>query len=599
MSRIIINLESTSALKPSEYRQFVRGWKPDPLLKSIFAKQTGTEKKFRITKTLSGSTVKVTTEVPPTVKHAVEAANCSITPIDYIRGYVQDKHGRSLKIGKILKANSPESQIFVSDEKRKHDLRILNKENYVVVISIHPYDIAGMSTDRNWTSCMDLRSLKYDKRINVKSEIDNNSIIAYLVDVKDPNINKPFARVLAKKFTSEAGTEIYKIDAAYPIQDKLLSSALNEWLETYVNPYLPKVDNDYTSYHLPENSYHDGDSDTEISFHNLIKTEDAHNLFNYSKGLLPSRPNIIKFFQVTQGIDLSSLPTDYKTSRKILMILMMGMMYSESNPDYIPKEDSIKYTSLYLKQLSKTIKLTLVEEMLARAAGNPSNTLMLLSDYAEVVKGFNKQEADVRSKYESTISDFINHVVDLKGKTEVLKRVIPKNSSQETFLMDVIENLDAFMLINASPSLYYGVLAVNWQTLDNIMTKDELLGMFEQSYSSLHKQFAYTGQINTSFPERSRIGAYWGTMISFLCVAAGDLFDSPEEVEFETLASVLRDLESLLQAKRVTEFNPKPLRYIHEESVFGSGFYNSIYKRRLESLLNTLPKLKEVAQLRY
>lgn len=599
MSRIIINLESTSALKPSEYRQFVRGWKPHPLLKSIFAKQTGSDKKFRIIKSLSGSNVKITAEVPPTVKQAVEKANCSITPIDYIRGYVQDKHGRLVKIGKILKAESPESQIFVSDERRKHDLRILNKENYVVVISIHPYDLAGMSTDRAWTSCMDLRNVKYDKRLNVKSEIDNHSIIAYLVDVNDPNISKPFARVLAKKFTSEAGTEVYKIDAAYPIQDKMLSAMLNEWLDTHVNPRLPKVENDYTTYSLPESSYRDGDSDSEISLLNIIKTEDAHNLFHYSKNLLPSRPNIIKFFQVTQGIDLSSLPTDYATSRKILTILMMGMMYSESSPDYINKQDSLKYTALYLKHFSRTSKLNLAEELLTRVAGTPSNTLMLFSDYSEMVLKFDDSTRAIRSKYESVLLDFINHFIDLNAKTELLKKVIPRTSSQETFLMDVLENLDTFMLINASPSLYYGVLAVNWQTLDNIMTKEELLYMFERAYSSLHKHFAYTKQINTSFPERSKIGGYWGMMIALLCVAGGDLFDSPEEVEFETLASVLRDLEQSLASKRTTEFNPKPLQYIHEESVFSSKFYDSTYKRRLESLMNTLPLVKEKTKLRY
>lgn len=597
MSKIKIRFQSTSALKPSEYRQFVRGWKPHPLLKNIFARQTGNTKKFRIIKTLSGLNLDITATVPALVQRAVEYAQCNITPIDYVRGYVQDKYGRLVKIGKILKANSPEHDMYVSDEQRKHDLRILNKENYVVVISIHPYDIAGMSTDRSWTSCMDLKKKDSDRVIDVKSEIDNHSIIAYLVDVKDPNITKPFARVLAKKFISDAGTEVYKIDAAYPIEDKMLSATLNKWLNTYVNPNLPKVENDYTTFRLPETSYRDGESDRELLHESLIKVEDAHNLFKYNAGHLPSIANIIRFMKVTQGSDFSSLPTDYVNSRKILLAMMKAIMYSESDIAHLAKPASMRFVGQYLKHLSRTEKLTLIEEMVARTAESPSNTLMLFSDYADKVRKFDRNEREVRSMYESTMRDYLEHYLDLKAKNDLYRRVVPRSVSLETFLIDIIENLKNFMSVNVSPSHYYGVLAVNWQTIDNIMTKDELLDMFNNSFDSLHRQFAYTGQINSSNPEQSRIGGYWGLMIGMLCTTSSDLFDWPEGVQFETLSSVLKDLDSLLAKGKAQNFNKNLILFIHSECGYNTGTYNSAYKKKLEDLLVTLPNVQAKVQL--
>jgi hypothetical protein len=105
--------------------------------------------------------------------------------------------------------------------------------DYEIVISRHPYDIAGMSSDRNWTSCMDLGlvGIVYkDKTVNnginniyIKSFIEEGGLISYLIKSDDKNINKPLGRALIVPYKSEQNNEIY-----YKVPDKIYGSVINE-----------------------------------------------------------------------------------------------------------------------------------------------------------------------------------------------------------------------------------------------------------------------------------------------------------------------------------------------------------------------------------
>ena len=59
---------------------------------------------------------------------------------------------REIKIGGLIKD---------SEMKKMFDQRLgestLKNNSRILIISHHPYDIAGMSTDKDWTSCMDVR----------------------------------------------------------------------------------------------------------------------------------------------------------------------------------------------------------------------------------------------------------------------------------------------------------------------------------------------------------------------------------------------------------------------------------------------------------
>jgi type IV secretory pathway VirB4 component len=93
-----------------------------------------------------------------------------------VNGYIFKKDDKELKnkqrlipvLNKIFKQNpSKYTQLEldkITDSFNKR-LKTSRKENIKCLICIthNPYDVAGMSTDRNWTSCMNLDTGKYKK----------------------------------------------------------------------------------------------------------------------------------------------------------------------------------------------------------------------------------------------------------------------------------------------------------------------------------------------------------------------------------------------------------------------------------------------------
>ena len=73
-------------------------------------------------------------------------------------------------------------------------------KSYYIVFSKHPIDVAGQSTNRGWTSCMNLYTGS-NKRY-VQWDIKNGTMVAYLVREDDLNIKNPTARVSIKPFVN-------------------------------------------------------------------------------------------------------------------------------------------------------------------------------------------------------------------------------------------------------------------------------------------------------------------------------------------------------------------------------------------------------------
>ncbi len=111
--------------------------------------------------------------------------------------------------------------------------------DYLIVISRHPYDVAGASTGRSWAreSCM---SLEYSKASpgatqwkTVPHAIELGAFVAFLIRKDDKNINDPLARIFIKPYFDASNSEIvYKPDQTiYGKYDKLFLSIVNEWVE--------------------------------------------------------------------------------------------------------------------------------------------------------------------------------------------------------------------------------------------------------------------------------------------------------------------------------------------------------------------------------
>jgi hypothetical protein len=200
--------EFSEALKPSEYRNLVKGWD-----KTRYADLFGGRN--RIYLPLEAPETATTVRVNPQVGWEVERAGYKID--DYVKGIASKTDGgrvRQIKIGKLLTPAT--AQVFANDPARQ----ATKKADQLVVISRHPYDIAGMSTDRGWRSCMNLRNHGKMTRF-VPLDIEAGTVIAYLIDANDKNINRPQARMLIKPFVNILGDH----QVALGIEDQIYGSA--------------------------------------------------------------------------------------------------------------------------------------------------------------------------------------------------------------------------------------------------------------------------------------------------------------------------------------------------------------------------------------
>lgn len=121
--------------------------------------------------------------------------------IDYEKGLCRDKDGRQIRIGKLLTKLGEDKLLKTYNQSKSDTLK--NTDDLQIVISRHPYDIIGMSTNRGWTTCHDLNDKRYGGRHlhNISSDLKKGTLVAYLIRKSDRNISNPISRCLL--FNSE------------------------------------------------------------------------------------------------------------------------------------------------------------------------------------------------------------------------------------------------------------------------------------------------------------------------------------------------------------------------------------------------------------
>ncbi len=189
-------------------------------------------------------------------KHGVEVH-------DYVNGHAKDKYGRMMKIGKALQqTNAPAELInhFNSDPERANAKQHANLQ---VVVSRHPYDVAGMSTNRAWTSCMDMDCKKKGNISNahyLHREIKNGTHVAYLTQKGDDDVKHPVARIALKPFTSEDGTHhlLRPENKQYGSAASSFEHTVNGWINEHFKP------KDGMFYHMHHTSYNDGEAENGV-----------------------------------------------------------------------------------------------------------------------------------------------------------------------------------------------------------------------------------------------------------------------------------------------------------------------------------------------
>ena len=224
------------ALKPSQYRKYVKGWdhtKQAELFGGKYRiylpleeyvddsddKQEESSVKSQLHNTLS--------------THGYEL-------VDYKKGVAKDKYRREVSIGKVLnKLQSKNPEIAdLRKEFEQDPVRFGLKQKStekLVVISRHPYDIAGQSTDRGWTSCKNLKTGSMKKHVRPETKYD---LIAYLINAADRNIENPLGRLMIHCYQPDDKSQTVFVaeEKIYPkeLNIKLLGNAfkttINKWL---------------------------------------------------------------------------------------------------------------------------------------------------------------------------------------------------------------------------------------------------------------------------------------------------------------------------------------------------------------------------------
>lgn len=232
--------------------------------------------KQRIYLPVEGSDFFVKSDVYRKIRNILSMAKYDF---DYIDGYAwdRDKPKNKIRILKVLtklslsndflKGELPEiSKAYINDPAR--DLK--NSKTNMVVLSQHPYDIAGMSTGRGWTSCMNLDT--GCNRRYVEEDVKGGVFIAYFTNSNDTNIEKPFGRVLIKPYVKDGwSSSIYDSRSydnvyflpnisAYGSFTSEGSEVVNKWLEEKQG-LVPRG-----NYYLPDELYADDGSPRQIVY---------------------------------------------------------------------------------------------------------------------------------------------------------------------------------------------------------------------------------------------------------------------------------------------------------------------------------------------
>lgn len=259
-----------------------------------------------------------------------------LTRESYIKGYVT-KGKQQFKIGRLLQKWGGTDIVGGKnylESFRDDPLRQANRKPYMVVVSKHPYDVLGASTDRNWTSCLNLgggiiySGNNNDKGMNADILIDSLHapfLVAYLVDPDDKNsqgkvmIQRPLGRILIYPFKHESG-EFYNwsVGEIYGINDNRFSGIVKNWIEKLNSKFKPDNDDDTIFNMIPDVFYDSYDQDLVRTFH------DPEVLFDRTA-------------QQLKNIDLGNLMLHYKNGDQYYVIydlLLKGFIDREymNNP---------------------------------------------------------------------------------------------------------------------------------------------------------------------------------------------------------------------------------------------------------------------------
>jgi hypothetical protein len=350
-------------LMPSQFRDIVKAWKRSGVRKR-FDHVFGS--KDRLYEPYKGLSVKEDMSMPEWIDDAMDAVNVidsenQYDAEDYVNGLARNTKTKRLikfmklfdasikKLTELQKISNDKDRIgnyirkiekakdkFINDKSRA----VKGSREYLICYSRHAYDIAGMSTDRGWESCMELPGKnKKEGGVNweyIPKEVKAGTIIAYLIKSDDKNIEKPVGRMLIRPYLNNETWDVYMVacTGGYGTTPPEFVEQVKKWTEKlnenapYGDYYFQKKEMEGTysddSYieHWPDNVQDLKKKNPNIEFVQDFKTLmenpnafifskmfDNDPDYNIGKDLVYDLPNIKKTFEIDDIIPL------FKTNR--------------------------------------------------------------------------------------------------------------------------------------------------------------------------------------------------------------------------------------------------------------------------------------------
>jgi hypothetical protein len=279
---------------------------------------------------------------------------------DYFKGLAFDeKNKRDIKIGKVLnivsKKDKKAEQLlnkFNTDTKRT---QTKSSDEKLIVFSYHPYDIAGMTTGRDWTSCMDVIG-GGSNRHYVYVDIAKGTCIAYVINKEDTNIQKPLARILIKPYLN---VKDKKDTLLYP-EEKVYGQIPNEGkFISFVDGTMEKVQKISGTYKRLGCLYDDSDRDTIQDKETTLKIakeklEADINLDKEEYKVLPDNLKqlyIEKAIKAGRGLSNPQYEDAPNNLKKLYIEKIVEAGKELSDPQYEASPDSIK--QFYIEKIAE------------------------------------------------------------------------------------------------------------------------------------------------------------------------------------------------------------------------------------------------------
>ncbi len=221
----ILNHTIEEALPTSLAKKFsLKQWKPNmkmfDRLTPFFGGETVYRKVYPVQKAEFGDSI---LSVKKSIEFCLKTVGYTVNNWSKTTCVSCDLRSKPILIGKVLETEFPPNsgikQLFTKNEAALRSNNIdqpvqqTTDSNVIGIVSRHPYDIAGMSTGREWTSCMILHKDGKESKGQqyIPSDIIEGTLVAYMVHKDDLNITKPLSRLLITPYNDSHNNILYGV----------------------------------------------------------------------------------------------------------------------------------------------------------------------------------------------------------------------------------------------------------------------------------------------------------------------------------------------------------------------------------------------------